>query len=238
VAERTAELQASNEDLGSFSYSVAHDLRAPLRAIDGYSYLVRTEHAAGLGAEGQRMLNVVGGEAKRMGRLIDDLLAFSRMGRHEAKAAPVDMTALARATFENVVRLAAPATKVSFELQDLPPALGDASLLTQVWFNLLDNAVKYSSRSPAPVIAVDGWREGGASTYRVRDNGVGFNDRFRDKLFGAFQRLHTGDEFDGTGLGLALVKRIVQRHGGSVGAEGRLGEGATFSFTVPDRKLR
>jgi signal transduction histidine kinase len=230
VRERTAELQAANKELESFSYSVSHDLRAPLRAVDGYSRMLTEDYAGKLDAEGQRMLGVVRNEAARMGRLIDDLLAFSRLGRQALAASEFDMTALAREAVENL-NPQYPAVRV--ELQALPKARGDRNLLAQVWANLVGNALKYSSRSPAPRVSISGSDRGGEVEYVVSDNGAGFDMRYVDKLFAVFQRLHREDEFPGTGVGLAIVQRVVARHGGRVWAEGRLNEGARFGFTLP-----
>jgi signal transduction histidine kinase len=230
VGERTAELQAANKELESFSYSVSHDLRAPLRSIDGYSQILEEEHAAQLGAEGLRLLAVVRRQAARMSRLIDDLLAFSKLGRQRVAAAPVDMQALAR---EAAAALAAQYPGARVELGALPAAIGDAALLRQVWANLLGNALKYSSKREAPRVVVSGAARGAETEYLVSDNGVGFEQRFAGKLFAVFQRLHREDEFPGTGVGLAIVQRIVARHGGRVWAEGTPDEGARFGFSLP-----
>ena len=230
VRERTAELQAAYRELESFSYSVSHDLRAPLRAIDGYSAILAEDHGAGLDAEGRRLLGVVRDAAARMGRLIDDLLAFSRLGRQRLTAGPVDMQALAR---EVAAELGAQYPAAGIELGALPAALGDPALLRQVWVNLLGNALKYSAKSAAPRVVVGGAARNGEVEYVVSDNGAGFDMRYVDKLFTVFQRLHRESEFAGTGVGLAIVQRIVARHGGRVWAESRPGEGARFGFALP-----
>lgn len=222
VRERTAELE-------SFSYSVSHDLRAPLRAIDGYARMLDEDYAGRLDAEAQRLIGVVRANARRMGQLIDDLLAFSRLGRQELSRARVDMTTLAR----EVAGELRPTSAASVQVDELPPVQADAALVRQVWLNLIGNALKYSAKTARPCVEVGGREEGIEACYWVRDNGVGFDMRYADKLFGVFQRLHRADEFEGTGVGLAIVQRIVARHGGRVWAESRPGEGAAFYFCLP-----
>ena len=233
VEERTAQLAAANRELEAFSYSVSHDLRAPLRAIEGFAGMIFEDSAGELPAELRRRLDVIRSNARRMSALIDALLRFSRLGRHELSHGPVDMEDLARSAFEETVGDDAGRARVDFRLSALPRAVGDPSLLRQVWLNLLGNAVKYSSRRERSVIEVTAEPGEASTVYRVTDNGVGFDPRYKDKLFGVFERLHSPDEFEGTGIGLALVKRIVARHGGQVAAEGREGAGATFSFSLP-----
>jgi light-regulated signal transduction histidine kinase (bacteriophytochrome) len=216
----------------SFSYSVSHDLRAPLRAIDGFSRILLEDHAAVLNEEMRRLLGVVRSNTQRMGRLIDDLLAFARTSRQEMRVAPVDMDALARAALDDL-GLAGGGGHARVTVAELPPARGDATLLRQVWANLIGNAVKYSRGAAEPRVTIEGDAVDGVVQYRVRDNGVGFDMAYAGKLFGVFQRLHRTEEFEGTGVGLATVQRIVQRHGGRVWAESRVGEGATFFFTLP-----
>lgn len=232
VAACTADLEVANKDLEGFSYSVSHDLRAPIRAISGFCSLLVEDHAQQLDAEARRKLDIIGAEAARMGRLIDDLLAFSRLGRKALEPAELDMAELARGTFERV-KPADGETAVDFRLGSMPRARGDRSLLEQVWINLLSNAVKFSSGMPAPVIEAGGGSGSSEVIYFVRDNGAGFDGRYADRLFGVFQRLHGDSEFPGNGVGLALVHKIVTRHGGRVWAEGKPGEGATFHFTLP-----
>jgi signal transduction histidine kinase len=230
VRNRTAALEAANRELESFSYSVSHDLRAPLRAIDGYARMLEEDYAGRLDAEGRRLIEVVRGNASKMGQLIDDLLAFSRLGRQELLKQRIDMTALAR----EVVQELAPGPRARIELADLPAAAADRALLKQAWLNLVGNALKYSAKRPDPCIELGARREAQATVYWIRDNGVGFDMRYAEKLFGVFQRLHSSEEFPGTGVGLAIVQRVVQRHGGRVWAEGRPGEGATFYFSLPN----
>ena len=229
VRSRTAALEAANRDLESFSYSVSHDLRAPLRAIDGFAGMLEEDHAARLDEEGHRLLGVVRTNARRMGQLIDDLLAFSRLGRHQPASERVDMTRMAG----EVAGELRGARAVSVDVSPLPPAQGDAALLRQVWINLVGNALKYSAKKADARVAIGGREESAQNVYWVRDNGAGFDMRYADKLFGVFQRLHRTEEFEGTGVGLAIVQRIVARHGGRVWAEAKPGEGACFSFSLP-----
>jgi signal transduction histidine kinase len=232
IAARTAQLQAANKDLEAFSYSVSHDLRAPIRAIRGFSTLLLEDHGTALDTEARRKLNVVIAEAGRMGNLIDDLLAFSRLGRKALEPIELDMQQLARTVFERLGQ-AGQQKGVDFRLGSLPRAKGDRSLFEQVWTNLIANAIKFSSKKESPVIEVGGITAEHEHVYFVRDNGAGFDATYRDRLFGVFQRLHHDHEFPGTGVGLALVHRIVTRHGGRVWADGELDRGATFHFTVP-----
>ena len=234
LAAKNEELRAVNQELETFSYSVSHDLRAPLRAIDGFSRVLLEEHGTVLDAEGVRSLNVIRNNAKRMGTLIDDLLEFSRLSRKELVRAQVDMEALARAAADDLRReQASGAASATIDIGQLPPAQGDAGLLQQVWANLIGNALKYSRTKPAPRVEISAAEQNGDLVYRVQDNGVGFDPSYADKLFGVFQRLHSADEFEGTGVGLALVQRILERHGGRIWADGHLDQGATFYFTLP-----
>ena len=232
VADRTAELKAANAELEAFSYSVSHDLRAPLRSIDGFSRIVEEEYGGRLDDEGRRLLRVVRDNTHRMAQLIDDLLAFSRSARHPLQPARVDMGALVRSVYEEVV---SPEARAGRELTvgALPDAVGDVAMLRQVWVNLLANAVKFTGPAAQAAIAVSGRRDGDEVVYAVSDNGVGFDMTYAGKLFGVFQRLHPASQFEGTGVGLALVQRIVHRHGGRVWADGAVGKGATFSFALP-----
>jgi signal transduction histidine kinase len=228
VDTRTTELRAAYQDMESFSYSISHDLRAPLRAIDGFSAALTEDYSEDLDDEARDYLSCIRSEAKRMGILIEDLLQFSRVTRQELSTAHVDMNALAR-------QAADAASASTMTVFDLPPALGDSSLLRQVLINLIGNAVKFSRNQPEPTIEMRARLEADEIVYSVTDNGAGFDMAHAGKLFGAFQRLHRQDEFEGTGVGLAIVHRIIRRHGGRVWAEGRVGEGATFYFTLrPD----
>jgi signal transduction histidine kinase len=232
VAERTAELEAANKELEAFSYSVSHDLRAPLRAIDGFSQMLGEDYPEQLDETGRHYLAGIRANAQRMGRLISDILAFSRMSRQPLTRATVDMAGLANEVFEEV-RTANPGRDIEFRLGELPPAQADRALMRQVFVNLLANAVKFTAGTPAAVIEVSGSPEGAEDVYRVKDNGAGFDMQYVDRLFGVFQRLHRADEFEGTGIGLAIVKRIVVRHGGRVWAEGAVAAGASFYFSLP-----
>ena len=233
ASDRTEELQAANRELEGFSYSVSHDLRAPLRAIDGYARILEEDYATHLGGDGQRYLGVIRAETGRMGALIDDLLAFSQLGRKSLVTVPLDLAALSRDVVEDLQR-SHPGRTVDLQIDNLPVAKGDRATIRQVLVNLLSNALKYSTTKKGPIaIEISGKTEGGENVYAIRDHGVGFDMRYVDKLFGVFQRLHSADEFEGTGVGLAIVERIIARHGGRVWAEGQVGEGATFSFALP-----
>jgi PAS domain S-box-containing protein len=235
VTERTAQLETANRELEAFTYSVSHDLRAPLRAIDGFARILTEDHAAQLDHEGRRMLGIVRSEATRMGRLIDDLLEFSRAIRRPVKMATVEMTDLASSVRDECLSSLGH-RQVTCMVYPLPSATGDAALLRQVLTNLVSNALKYTRPRADARIEIGGALGHGEVVYHVRDNGVGFDMRYASKLFGVFQRLHTDDEFEGTGVGLALVQRIVQRHGGRVWAEAVLDAGATFYFSLPARQ--
>jgi two-component system sensor kinase len=233
--KRSAEaLEATNAELESFSYSVSHDLRAPLRAIHGFSRILLEDHNAKLDAEAQRLLGVIDQNTRRMGQLIDDLLAFSRLGRQEISAGRVDMQGLTGILADDIKRAEGGRNgQLEIRIGALPPARGERALLRQVVSNLLQNAVKFTRGRDNARIEVGSRLEGKHTVYYVKDNGAGFDPRYVDKLFGVFQRLHRAEDFEGTGVGLAIVKRIVQRHGGRVWAEGKVDGGATFYFTLP-----
>lgn len=231
IRSRTAELEAANKELEAFTYSVSHDLRAPLRTVDGFAQILTEEHGPKLDDDCRHLLARVRQGAQQMGRLIDDLLAFSRLGQRELAPADVDMADLARSALELLAPERAGRT-LEVVVGDLPPCRGDAELLKQVWVNLLSNAVKFTARKAAARIEA-GWREeGGAGVYFVKDDGAGFDMRYADKLFRVFQRLHRAEEFPGTGVGLAIVQRIVARHGGRVWAVGEVGKGAEVCFVL------
>ena len=232
MRERTAELERAVKELETFSYSVSHDLRAPLRTINGYSRILLDEFAAELPEGALRKLENIREVARQMGQLIDDILEFSRLSRHTLTRRAVNMQALAAETFEALMT-GQPTRQVQFQMQPLPEAFADLTLMRQVFSNLLDNALKYS-RQRQPAIIECGFTElDGQTVYYVRDNGAGFDMRYADKLFGVFQRLHRAEEFEGTGIGLANVKRILERHGGRIWAESQLEQGSTFYFTIP-----
>lgn len=228
------QLAAANKELESFAYSVSHDLRAPLRAIDGFSRKVVERYGGQLDAEGRRQLQVVRDSAQRMGQLIDDLLAFSRMGRRELERQAVDMDAMARGVAAELVA-AQPGRRIEIDIAPLPSAHGDAAMLRQVWFNLIANAVKFSGQRLSARVEIDGRQERNEVLYWVKDNGAGFDMQYAGKLFGVFQRLHRQDEFEGTGVGLAITQRILSRHGGRIWGEGQAQVGATFWFALPAR---
>jgi PAS domain S-box-containing protein len=239
LLHKASQLESTNKELESFSYSVSHDLRAPLRAIDGFTLIIEEDYTEKLDAEGRRYLSIIRDNSRRMGALIDDLLSFSRLGRQPVANDEVNMDSLAREVVAEALDaepLAArdkttPAARI--EIDPLPPTRGDRGLLRQVWTNLITNALKYSSKTAHPLIQISGHHVGAETQYSVRDNGVGFNMQYADKLFGVFQRLHRADEFGGTGVGLAIVHRVITRHGGRVWAEGEIDRGAVFSFALP-----
>ena len=235
VRDRTAQLEASNRELDAFSYSVSHDLRAPLRAIHGFAHILQEDFAPQLPPEMVRHLNVICKEAVRMELLIDELLNFSRLYCQPLHLQIVSATELVSRAREQLDE-AEDGRCVEITVGELPTGLGDPGLLLQVWVNLLSNAIKYTGPREVAKIVVGGHAEDNEVIYFVRDNGVGFDMKYVDKLYGVFQRLHTSKEFEGTGVGLALVQRIVHRHGGRVWAEGKVNEGSTFYFSLPNPK--
>jgi len=235
VIERTAQLEAANKELEAFSYSVSHDLRAPLRAIHSFTSILKKDFESQLGEEGGRICGIIENSSIRMGTLVDDLLAFSRVGRSQISFSTISMKSLVRKVFEEVTG-EKERKRITFRVSNLATATGDASMIRQAVANLLSNAVKYSSKNDHPVITFKSETAGDEIIYSVTDNGVGFNMKYIDKLFNVFQRLHTEREFEGNGVGLAIVQRIISRHGGRVWAESTLGEGATFYFTLPARQ--
>ncbi|MDP2316407.1 MAG: ATP-binding protein [Pseudomonadota bacterium] len=231
IAERTAQLEFANRELEAFSYSVSHDLRAPLRAIDGFSQVLLMDYADKLDAQGVDSLHRVRAASLRMGQLISDLLELSRMARSEIRREPVDLSALARAIIADLQK-GQPERQVSVRITDGLVAEGDPRLLRVVLENLLGNAWKFTGKQPRANIEFGVAQRVGKPVYFVRDDGAGFDRAQAGRLFVAFQRLHSATEFEGTGIGLATVQRIVDRHGGQVWADGELGKGATFSFTL------
>jgi PAS domain S-box-containing protein len=233
VAERTEELEASNRELEAFSYSVSHDLRAPLRAIDGFSKILVNEFGTTLPERAREYLDIVREGAQQMGRLIDDLLAFARMGRQTLGRRDVDTAELVRRSLDQL-RGELNEREVDVRIGDLPNSIADPAMLQQVYVNLLANALKFTrTRSPA-VVEVGLTQAGDRQAFFVKDNGVGFDMRYADKLFGVFQRMHRAEDYEGTGVGLAIVQRVIHRHGGRVWADAEPDKGATFFFTLGD----
>lgn len=228
-------LRKSNEEMEAFTYSVSHDLRAPLRGIVGFTSILEEEYGQKLDEEGRRITGVIRQNTLKMGQLIDDLLSFSRAGKQQLQKQEINMNQLIGEVLAEFSRQGLGHT-VHWEIADLPEAWGDLTTIRQVWVNLLSNAVKYSSKKEKPLVQVSARSENGELIYRVRDNGVGFDNKYGHKLFRVFQRLHSAEEFEGTGVGLALVEKIIVKHGGRVGAEGWPGEGAEFYFSLPSAK--
>jgi PAS domain S-box-containing protein len=235
VNERTSQLEEVNSELQAFAYSVSHDLRAPLRAIDGFSKFILEDYSSKLDDEGRRLLGLIRSNTIKMDKLITDILSLSRVTRSEQKKSKIDMTKMALSMF-NEAASDENKRKMKFVIEELPDTYADATYIKQVWINLISNAVKFSSLKKVPKITIGGYSEEGRHVYYVRDNGEGFNPEYTHKLFGVFQRLHGADEFEGTGVGLAIVQRIIHRHGGTVWAEGKEGKGATFYFSLPSKR--
>jgi light-regulated signal transduction histidine kinase (bacteriophytochrome) len=226
------ELTALNEELEAFSYSVSHDLRAPLRHISGFADLLRQQLGGQLDEKARRYLSVIGESSHHMGVLIDELLAFARVGRAELQRSQVDLAALVQTVIRNL-HARVEGRVVEWQIGALPGVQADAGLLRQVWANLIDNALKYTRSRSRAVIEIGSKPQDGELLFYVRDNGVGFDPQYAGKLFGVFQRLHQTEEFEGTGIGLANVRRVIQKHGGRTWAEGQVDAGATFYFTLP-----
>ncbi len=232
VDERTTQLIAANKELEAFSYSVSHDLRAPLRAVTGFTRILSEDHAADLGPEGKRICAIIADSASKMGQLIDDLLHFSRISRKEMSISGIDMGAMVNSIYHEVTTKEQ-RERITF-MDDVPHHCdGDPNMMRLVWSNLISNAVKFSSKKEKPVISIWSDSENDEIKYYIRDNGAGFDMKYKEKLFGVFQRLHAANEFDGTGVGLALVQRIIHKHGGTIDATSEPGMGATFIFTLP-----
>ena len=232
VDELEKRVKERTEDLESFSYSVSHDLRTPLRAINGYAKILEEDYSTVLDDEGKRLLGEVRSNAKKMGLLIDDLLTFSRLGRKGITKSRVDVNKLLETVFSEINQSLTHNAEIKYS--NLLPADADFKLLQHVITNLLSNAIKYSSKKEKPLIEIKSARKDGALIYSISDNGVGFDMQYVNKLFGVFQRLHSEEEFSGTGVGLAIVQRIIHKHDGKVWAEGKEGQGATFFFSLPD----
>jgi light-regulated signal transduction histidine kinase (bacteriophytochrome) len=231
VIERTAELEAANQELNAFSYSVSHDLRAPLRAIGGFSRILKEEYAGQLPAEARRHIERVEDNARHMGRLVDDLLRFSQLGRQPLQTQTISPTPIVREALDRM-KPDYEGRTVEIVMGELPPCDADPSLLRHVFTNLLSNAVKFTRKQPAARIEIGCHPEAGELVFFVKDNGSGFDMQYADKLFGVFQRLHRAEDFEGTGVGLAIVQRIIHRHGGRIWAQAEVGRGATFFFTL------
>lgn len=231
------ELKKSNAELEAFTYSVSHDLRAPLRGIIGFTTILEEDYASKLDDEARRITGIIKNNTEKMGHLIDDLLAFSRMGKQELMKTQLITDKMVE---EIIMELSAPNRletphRITWNINPLPPIFADRNTLRQVWINLLSNAIKYSSTRPQAIISIDSYHENNFTVFRIKDNGVGFDTQYSSKLFKVFQRLHSPEEFEGTGVGLALVEKVISRHGGRVWAEGRVNEGATFYFSLPDQ---
>jgi PAS domain S-box-containing protein len=233
VAERTAQLEYVNKELGSFSYSVSHDLRAPIRAINGYTRILMEDYAEKFDSDGTKVLNSIIHNSKKMGQLIDDLLAFSKLGRKQVTVSKINMTALVKLIREELL-FDEGENIPEFNVNALPSAQGDQSLIKQVWINLISNAIKYSKYKPKTTIEIGAYEKDNLVVYYIKDEGAGFDMQYYDKLFGVFQRLHSQEEFEGTGIGLAIVEKIVNRHSGTVWAESKLNEGTCFYFSLPN----
>jgi PAS domain S-box-containing protein len=232
VAQRTEQLEAANKELEAFSYSVSHDLRAPLRSVHGFTKILLEDYESQLDEEGKRICGIISASATQMGELIDDLLSFSRIGRSRLNPSEIDMKKMAKFIFEGMT---SPTEKkrIKMNIGRLPQAFGDVTLFGQVWTNLISNAIKYTSKNDISEINIGSKVDGKMITYFIKDNGVGFDMQYAHKLFGVFQRLHSEAEFEGNGVGLAIVQRIILKHGGKVWAESEVGKGATFYFSLP-----
>jgi light-regulated signal transduction histidine kinase (bacteriophytochrome) len=227
------QLEATNKELESFSYSVSHDLRAPLRALNGFSRMIEEDYASILDDEAKRLLGNIQYNAKKMSTLIDDLLAFSKLGRKEVQKSKINTDALVKNVLEEINT--STSYHAAIKINSLPAADADYALLHQVWINLISNAIKYSSKKEKPEVIIGSTETENEIVFFVKDNGAGFNMKYAEKLFGIFQRLHKPTEFEGTGIGLAIVQRIITKHGGRIWAEAEINKGATFYFTLPKK---
>ena len=231
VQERTAQIVAANKELEAFSYSVSHDLRAPLRAVDGFSQVVLEDYGPQLPEECRQNLQTIRNGAQKMGELIDDLLTFSRLNRLPLSKQAVDTGKLVRGVLDDL-NGQREGRRIDLRIADLPACQAEPALLKQVWVNLLSNALKYTGKREAAIVEIGCAMEKGRNAYFVRDNGAGFDMKYAHKLFGVFQRLHRTEDFEGTGVGLAIVQRVIHRHGGQIWAESAVNCGATFYFTL------
>ena len=227
-------LENSNKELEAFAYSVSHDLRAPLRAIDGFTRILMEDYVEKLDDEGKRLGAVIRNNSRKMGKLIDELLAFSRLGRASMKFSSIDMKNMAKAIYHEATSNSE-RKRINFSVADLPDADGDSNMFRQVWMNLISNAIKFSSKKEKAVISITGIQDDEKITYRISDNGAGFDMQYKNKIFDVFQRLHNERDFPGTGVGLALVRRIINRHNGKIWAEGKVDKGASFYFSLPKK---
>ena len=234
IRKQAENLELANKELEAFSYSISHDLRAPLRSINGFSDILLEDYADQFDDEARRLMDIVKESAVDMGKLIDDILEFSRLGKQKIQKSNIDMEKLFKDVCENELKVYNEA-KVELSISELPEAMGDISLIKQVAINLVSNALKYSSKEQKIKIEIGiETKSDDLITYFVKDNGTGFKMEYHDKLFGVFQRLHTKSEFEGTGVGLAIVKRILSKHGGKIWAESEVGVGSTFFFSLPN----
>jgi signal transduction histidine kinase len=232
VKDRTIELEAANKELESFSYSVSHDLRAPARAVHSYANVFLEDYGDKLDDEAKRLINIILKSGKKMGLLIDDLLAFSQLGRKELIKTKLSMNEIAQGVWTELYK-AEENRNITFTLKQLPDAYAERTTIQQVWVNLISNALKYTRKKAETCIEISAEEKNGELIYCIKDNGSGFDMKYYNKLFGVFQRLHAQEEFEGTGVGLAIVERIISRHGGKIWAEGVVNEGATFYFSLP-----
>jgi signal transduction histidine kinase len=232
IVRRTRQLKKSNEELEAFSYSVSHDLRAPLRAIIGFTSILEEDYSSKLDDEARRITGVIKSNTLKMGHLVDDLLTFSRMSRHDIIKGSVDTNKIVHEIIESTD--INKSSKIEWTVPQLSFSRADLNTIRQVWVNLISNAVKYSGNEAAPQIEIGCYKQDGQLVFFVKDNGVGFDEKYKDKLFKVFQRLHGTEEFEGTGIGLAIVQKIIFKHGGNVWASSAVNEGATFFFSLPD----
>jgi two-component system, sensor histidine kinase and response regulator len=230
--ERTAQLNYTNQELEAFSYSVSHDLHTPLRALNGYASILIEDYSDLLDSEGKRMLNSIVDQSKKMGCLIDDLLSFSRINMNEIKISAIDMHSQAISVYDELTA-DLEKEKIDFRISEIDSTYGDTSMLKQIWVNLISNAIKYTSKISNPTIEIGSTHDETETIYYIKDNGAGFDMEYYDKLFGVFKRLHSTRQFEGNGVGLAIVQRIIQRHQGRVWAESEINKGATFYFALP-----
>jgi PAS domain S-box-containing protein len=232
IMQRTCQLENANKEFEAFAYSVSHDLRAPLRAINGFVNILMEDYAPSLDKKAIGICTVINNETKRMNQLIDDILMLSRLSRTSMEKVTIDMQAMVYDVYSDLIAIKN-TPQIEFQLNTIPPAIGDPGLIRQVWTNLLDNAIKFTSKKEKPAIWVNGKKEAEEIVYSVHDNGAGFDMQYADLMFTVFQRLHGGKDFEGTGIGLAIVQRIIQQHGGRVWAEGEVDKGAVFYFSLP-----